>query len=202
MCIASLEKGKALADKTISDGEFSIIIHKLKADIRSNNMQRKGHYNPMYNFNYSLNNILGITPFTKLGIDNGEKMLSELRQKIKEYNWHPESLSVEKIWLLLDVINRKDLCKFSTLIHRVITGNPLPFLTFEQKDQITFIYSNVRQYLPRWMNKSFVIYKILDFILPEGPQRKLLSYIRLQSFATNLKNELLWSSAIRKAGIA
>ena len=70
---------------------------------------------------------------------------------------------------------------------RVITGNPLPFLTFEQKDQITFIYSNVRQYLPRWMNKSFVIYKILDFILPEGPQRKLLSYIRLQSFATNKK---------------
>ena len=83
--------------------------------------------------------IIGITPFKKLGIDNGEKVLSELRQKIKEYNWHPESLSVEKIWLLLDIINRKDLCKFSTLIHRVITGNPLPFLTFEQKDQITFI---------------------------------------------------------------
>ena len=90
-------------------------------------MQRKGHYNPMYNFNYSLNNISGITPFTKLGIDNGEKVLSELRQKIKEYNWHPESLSVEKIWLLLDVINRKDLCKFSTLIHYIITGNPLLF---------------------------------------------------------------------------
>ena len=79
----------------------------------NNNMQRKGHYNPMYNFNYSLNNILGITPFTKLGIDNGEKVLSELRQKIKEYNWHPESLSVEKIWPYLILLTGRIYVNFN-----------------------------------------------------------------------------------------
>ena len=70
----------------------------------NNNMKRKGRCNPMYNFKYCLDNILGITPFKKLGKDNGEKVISELKQKIKEYNWYPESLSVEKIWLLLDII--------------------------------------------------------------------------------------------------
>ena len=164
-------------------------------------MKRKCHYNPVFNFNNFLDNILGNNPLKKLGKDNSEKVISELRQKIKEYNWLPESLTIYDLRLLLHIIGRRDLCKFSTLILRVISGESLLPLTSVQKAQIEYIYSRIRNYLPKRMNNSFLIYKILDLILPKGPQRELLSYIKLQSAATNKKNEWLWSSAIQAAGI-
>ena len=101
------------------------------------NMHRSRPYNPMYNFNYCLDNILGNNPLKKLGKDNGDKVISELKQN--------ESLTTDKIRRLLNTSNRKYLCRFSTKIHYMITGIPPPILTQEQRNQITFIYSRLRQ---------------------------------------------------------
>ena len=155
----------------------------------------------MYNFKNCLDNILGNNPLTKLGNDNGEKVVSELKQKIKDYNWRLESLTTDKIRHLLNISNRKYLCKFSTLLLHILKGKPLIPLSREQRDRIEFIYFQVRQYLPKRMNNTFVVYKILEIVLPEWPQRELLSYIKLQSADTIQKNERLWNSAARAAGM-
>ena len=89
------------------------------------NMHRRGHNKPIYNFKNCLDNILGNNPLSKLGKDNGEKVVSELKQKIKDYGWPLESLTTDKIRRLLNISNRKYLCKFSTLLLHILKGKPI-----------------------------------------------------------------------------
>ena len=63
------------------------------------------------------------------------------------------------------------------------------------------IFEHMEGQLPDKISYPFVIYKILQKIIPNGPQRMLLNYIILKIPATHLKHEQRWNNAFRNSGI-
>ena len=142
----------------------SIVINIWK--IYSSSLQR------LYNFNYSLNHILGNDSLTKLGHDNGKKISGRLREEITRQNFLPTALTADKIRQLLHKIGRNDLFKFTTLILSEVSGIKPPLLTHEQREQINYVFSCISDHLPKSIHFPFLIYEISDLILPKGPNAK------------------------------
>ena len=58
-----------------------------------------------------------------------------------------------------------------------------------------YIFERIQDRLPKQICYPFVIYKILEKIIPKGPQLMILKYIQTKiSASTHLKHEQTWNN--------
>ena len=70
----------------------------------------------------------------------------------------------------------------------------------DQIDKANRVFEHIESELPDKISYPFVIYKILEKIIPKGPQRMILKYISFKIPATHLEHEQRWNNAFN-AGI-
>ena len=106
----------------------------------------------------------------------------------KPYNVSKKSRPTRKYTFKYSLNRFLDDCKF------------LPTqLTPKHIDEANCIFEHIEGQLPNKISYPSVIYKILEKIIPNGPQRMLLNCIKLP--ATHLKHEQRWNNAFRNSGI-
>ena len=73
--------------------------------------------------------------------------------------------TIDTIRQLLRAINRPDLFKYLTLLLRELSCRNLPTLTYEQREQVNYLYRRISDYLPKNISYAFICYKLLSSIL-------------------------------------
>ena len=160
-------------------------------------------YPSNWGFKYYLDHLLGNDFLQELGNKEdpiGKLLLFKLKQKMIEQKLNPKFLTIDKIRQLLRAIKRPDLHKYSTLLLRKLSCRNLPTLTYEQREQVNYLYRRISDYLPKNISDAFICYKLLSSTL-QGPQREIFLFIKLQKPTTHQKNERHWRSACRASGL-
>ena len=93
---------------------------------------------------------------------------------------------------------------FKYTLNRLLDNcNLLPTQLFpDQINEANCIFEHIGGQLPDKISYPFVIYKILEQIIPNGPQLMILKYIETKIPATtHLEHEQRWNNAFRNSGI-
>ena len=183
-------------------------VHNSLIDISQNIPRSKiGNFNPERHFKTWIDRILAKESEDELKVTIQKVTLSadEIIQKIKESlisrSKSIEHITIDDIRLILKELKMTTLNKNTSLIAKKITGRSPPNITDDQymhvhslfvsvmeaRDNISDIIKCNRIYYP------YYIVKILDIILTDVEQRKILNYIHLHKETTLSSNDLEWA---------
>jgi hypothetical protein len=163
-----------------------------------------GNFNPERHFKTWIDRILAKESEDELrvaGIPNGEVVIEKIKDSLISRSKSIEHITIDDIRLILKELKITSLNKNTSLIAKKITGRSPPNLTDDQymrvhslfvlvmeaRDKIDNINKCNRIYYP------YYIAKILDLILVDQEQRKILHYIHLHKETTLSSNDVEWS---------
>ena len=183
----------------ISKPVHNTLIDTTKAIPRS----KIGNFNPERHFRTWMDRILARESEDEIRsgqYDNCGQIIDLIRDGLRSKSKSIEHITIDDIRLGLKELGMTSLNKNTSLIAKKITGRSPPYFTEEQymrvhslfaqvmesRDKIDSIKKCNRIYYP------YYIAKILDLILTDPEQRKILNYIHLHKETTLTSNDVGW----------
>tara|TARA_B110000908_G_scaffold113440_1_gene133077 strand:- start:2168 stop:3151 length:984 start_codon:yes stop_codon:yes gene_type:complete len=162
-----------------------------------------GNFNPERHFKTWIDRILAKESEDELrvtGIASGEVVIEKIKDGLVSRSKSIEHITIDDIRLILKELKITLLNKNTSLIAKKITGRSPPNLTDDQYMQVHSLFVLVMEARDKIdnINKCNRIYypyyiaKILDLILVDKEQRKILHYIHLHKESTLSSNDVEW----------